>query len=96
MMRRLSYSLVCLLMMGGLFSCSREEEKAWDGPVLKMNVWCRNTVETRTSVAGDESRNENFISRVDFFFYPGEQTSSAASYHFYQEPNAQGNASFLK
>lgn len=95
MMRRLLYSLVCLLMMGGLFSCSREEEKAWDGPVLKMNVWCRNTVETRTSVAGDESRNENFISRVDFYFYPGEQTSSAASYHFYQEPKAQGNASFL-
>lgn len=98
MMRRLSYGFLCLLMAWGLLSCSKEkeEQKLPEGPVIRMNVWCRSTTDTKTLVPGDESRNENLISRVDFYFFPGEQTSSAATYHFYQEPNTQGNASFLQ
>lgn len=95
MMRKLSYGLLFLLMVWGLLSCAKEEERAWDGPVIKLDLWCRNSVNTKADVPGDESLNENLIKTVDLYFYPGGQTSSAATYHYHQEPNTQGSAAFL-
>lgn len=82
-MRRLSYLLLPLLL---LLSCSKEEkEGGWDGPVIELTLVTPVDMETRAGSDGTQDGinkyNENLISWVDFFFYPGGETDADATYH---------------
>ena len=83
MMRRLSYLLALLLVLAG---CTREEaQNEWDGPVLELLVGCDESPETRADEAetapGERMYHESQIDWVDFFFYPGGNTSASATFH---------------
>ena len=85
-MRRLSYGLLMLLL---LVSC-RQEDLSWTGPFLELTLTTAGSDEGLTkaeSVQGDDAYHENLISTVEFFFYPGEDTLSAATYHYAYSPN---------
>lgn len=85
-MKRLSYGLLCVLVLL-LPSCEKEgQEETWDGPVIELSVSCvEPTNPTKAGVsgveAGENPYHENDIAWVDFFFYPGEATSEPATYH---------------
>lgn len=85
-MKRLSYGLLCVLVLL-LPSCEKEgQEETWDGPVIELSVSCvEPTDPTKAGVsgveAGENPYHENDIAWVDFFFYPGEATSEPATYH---------------
>ena len=85
-MKRLSYGLLCVLVLL-LPSCEKEgQQETWDGPVIELSVSCvEPTDPTKAGVsgveAGENSYHENDIAWVDFFFYPGEATSEPATYH---------------
>lgn len=85
-MKRLSYGLLCAVML--LSACGKEagEESQWDGPVIELGVVCLEpTGLTKAGTsgveAGENNYHENVISSVDFFFYPGDATSEPATYH---------------
>ena len=87
MMRRLSY----LLMLWMLFSCTREAlvpDSQPQGPYLELGVVCDDSEETRAGADGTQDGvdryNENLLSTVDFFFWPGEQTEGDAVYHIHR------------
>ena len=85
-MRRLSYGLLMLLL---LVSC-RQEDLSWTGPFLELTLTTANPEDGLTkaeAVQGDDAYHENLISTVEFFFYPGEDTLSAATYHYAYSPN---------
>ena len=87
MLRRLSYLLLLPLL---LLSCSKAEtQRAWDGPVVEIGLFTGDELETRAGSDGTEDGvdiyNENLISWVDFFFYPGGDTDSDATYHYRHE-----------
>ena len=92
MRRLLSYGLLFLL----LAACTREEspvDGTWDGPVMELFL---EVVDPETKaeedgegegngqtyeVPGENMYHENDIKWVDFYFYPGGNTSSQATYH---------------
>ena len=85
-MRRLSYLLVQLL---ALLSCTREplSQTETGGPYISLELRCNDPVEVLSKAGADGTQegldryNENLISTVDFFFWPGNETSSDAVYH---------------
>lgn len=84
MMRRILFLFlaVCLPL-----SCV-EVEQRWDGPVIELTL---QTGEIRTRAGADGTRegedryNENLMSWVELFFYPGDRTSEDAVYYKYVE-----------
>ena len=87
MIRRLSYLLLPLLLL--TFSCAKEEDGGWGGPVIELTLTTGGEMETRAGADGVKDGidryNENLISWVDFFFYPGGATDSDATYHVHRE-----------
>ena len=73
MIRRLSYCLVLMLLV--LVSCTEKLEGP-SGQYIKLVVYCDEAQVTRNgnngTALGEEYYNEDLISTVDFFFYPGE------------------------
>lgn len=92
MMRRLSYLLLLPLLLLA-FSCTREQMDSWDGPVIELTLVTPEDVVTRAGADGTQDGvnkyNENLISWVDFFFYPGGHTESNATYHVRRESGKQ-------
>ena len=99
-MRRLSYGLLCALLLLSACKKEAEEESQWDGPVIELGVACLEpTGLTKAGVSGVEpgenNYHENVISSVDFFFYPGDATSEPATYHIrYNNVAKRSNAVF--
>ena len=85
-MRRLSYLLV---LMTALLSCTREPLSPAEtgGPYISLELRCNDPVEVVSKAGADGTQdgvdryNENLISTVDFFFWPGNATASDAVYH---------------
>ena len=100
MIKRLSYGLLCAVLL--LPGCAKEaeEQSQWEGPVIELNVACLEpTGLTKAGIsgteAGENNYHENVISSVDFFFYPGDATSEPATYHIrYDNLGKRGNAVF--
>lgn len=73
MIRRLSY---CLLVLLVLVSACTKDPGAYDGPCIELTVRCGDPdftkADTDDTRDGENKYNENLISTVDFFFYPGE------------------------
>ena len=80
MMKRWTYGLLALLLV---FSCAKTSEEGWDGPVIEINLETGEATKAGSdgSQDGEDAFNENLISWVDFFFYPGGETDSPAAYH---------------
>jgi len=74
---RLKYLLLGMIL---LVACVKEQA-SWDGPVIEFTLRCNDPVETKAIIPEGANFNENLISWVDFFFYPGGKTSSNATYH---------------
>ncbi|MBR0287232.1 MAG: hypothetical protein IJQ96_09475 [Bacteroidales bacterium] len=90
MMRRLAYLLPLALFF---FSCQHEAgEEAPSGPYIEIRLSTGDP--EKATKADDEGANiytqdgideiyhENWISKIDLFFYPGEKTEENASYHY--------------
>ena len=86
MKRLLSYLLmtVCLFCV----SCEKQDS-GWNGPAIVLTLDTGGELETRAGYDGTQDGvdryNENLISWVDFFFYPGGDTLSDATYHVRRE-----------
>lgn len=99
MMRRLSY---CLLMLCLLAACAKETDlPVWDGPVIQMDLFCDDGMQTKAEgdtyeQPGENPYHENDIACVDFFFYPGGATDEPATLHkrFTLSPRARTTAAF--
>ena len=93
MIRRLSYLLLALLVFS---ACSKEGQ--WDGPVIQLTLVSDELLETKAGQDGTRDGvfnfNENIISTVDFFFYPGGDTDSPASFHIRKEALAKQTTYF--
>ena len=80
---RLSYLLLPLVL---LLSCNKEEGSEWDGPVIELHLFTGESLQTRVGTEGFkegvDKYNENLISWVDFFIYPGGDTDSDAAFHY--------------
>ena len=87
LLRRLSYLVLLPLLL--LLSCTKEEKGGWDGPVIELALFTPEDGETKAGADGTEKGidryNENLISWVDFFFYPGGDTDSDATFHYRHE-----------
>ena len=93
MRRVLSYCLAFVLFA----ACAREEDfsgTTWDGPVMELFLNVQDSAATKADgddddsstsdpyeVSGENMYHENDIKWVDFYFYPGGRTTSAATYH---------------
>ena len=77
MMGRVKYLLLGMILLA---ACTKEQA-AWDGPVIEFTLRCNDPVETKAIIPEGANFNEDLISWVDFFFYPGGKTSSNATYH---------------
>ena len=86
MMGRVKYLLLGMILLA---ACTKEQA-AWDGPVIEFTLRCNDPVETKAIIPDfnkdpiipeGANFNEDLISWVDFFFYPGGKTSSNATYH---------------
>ena len=77
MMGRVKYLLLGMILLA---ACAKEQA-AWDGPVIEFTLRCNDPVETKAIIPEGANFNEDLISWVDFFFYPGGKTSSNATYH---------------
>ncbi|MEE3465391.1 MAG: hypothetical protein VZQ48_01435 [Candidatus Cryptobacteroides sp.] len=79
-----------------LVGCAREEagEQQEGNPVVKINVVCSDS-QTKDLIPGEPTYNENLIDWVDFYFFPGGNTSQAATYYIHKESGKQGSDSFL-
>lgn len=84
MMRRLSYMLGALSL---LLACGKEGVQ--ETPGIELTVFCNEPVQSKAGAdgvqAGEDYYNENLISWVDIFFYPGGDTDSPATFHIYRE-----------
>lgn len=79
---RVKYLLLGMILLA---ACTKEQA-AWDGPVIEFTLRCNDPVETKAIIPDPiipegANFNEDLISWVDFFFYPGGKTSSNATYH---------------
>lgn len=87
MTRRFAYWLFLPLLLWLLSACVKEEP-AWDGPVIEISLLTGDELDTRAGADGTQDGidryNENLISYVDFFFYPGGATDEDATYHVRQ------------
>ena len=90
MMKRWSYSLLALLMA---FSCAKTSQEDWDGPVIEINLETGEATKAGADGTQDglDAYNENLISYVDFFFYPGGNTDTSATYHIRHTSGKRGS-----
>jgi len=90
MMKRWSYSLLALLMA---LSCAKTSQEVWDGPVIEINLETGDATKAGAdgTQEGLDTYNENLISYVDFFFYPGGDTESPAKYHIRHTSGKRGS-----
>lgn len=77
-------------------SCATEEiDGDWDGPVIELTLTIPDEMETRAGADGTKDGinkyNENLISWVDLFFYPGGETGSDATFHIRRASGKQGS-----
>ena len=90
MMRRLSYLLLIMLLA---FSCTKEGVGGWDGPVIELTLVAPDEMETRAGADGTQDGvnkyNENLLSWVDIFFYPGGATDADATFHVHHVSDKQ-------
>ena len=99
MLHRLSYLFALLLVIA---ACSRENiPEEWDGPVMELKIVCDESPETKAddeaTAAADRAYHESQIDWVDFYFYPGGNTSAPATLHVHidVEEGAMGFKTFL-
>ena len=90
-MKRLSYGLLLVLMLLG---CVREPLHKETGPYIELSVRCNDdAVDTRDGSSGTidglDRYNENLISDVDFFFFPGTEKEGSATYHVHRTSGAK-------
>ena len=94
-MRRLSYGLMLLLL---LVSC-RRDDVSWMGQHLEITLDCEPGLATKAEEDEDKiypqegvdvQLHENLISRVDLFFYPGNEVTSDAVYHVFKDYGDEG------
>lgn len=87
-MRRLSYGILALLV---LVSC-RHEDLSWTGPFIELTLTTSSADNlTKADAPGDDDFHENLITCVDLYFYPGEDTLHAATYHVHYTANKRGS-----
>ena len=88
MMRRLSYGLLVLSALL-LCACHKEGDTVMAGQVIELVLRTSDDMETKDGangvMEGVDRYNENLISWVDFFFYPGGATDADATYHVRRE-----------
>ena len=81
MIRRITYLLLTALL---LFGC-RKADDTWTEPYIEICLLTADPIETKSSVyeqgGTDYPYNENLMTTVDFFFYPGGDTSVNATWH---------------
>ena len=100
MMRRLSYWLLSILLLVACVKENQEQEQpAWDGPVIELELSCVNPSDpTKAGSNGTESGenpyHENDIKWVDFYFYPDGATSQQATYHVRKTSGRRDNDVF--
>ncbi|MBR6458337.1 MAG: hypothetical protein IKS71_07045, partial [Bacteroidales bacterium] len=86
MKRFITYLLLTAIAL--CTSCAKNEP-GWDGPVIEITLDTGGELQTRAGSDGTEDGvdryNENLISWVDFFFYPGGNTDADATYHIRKE-----------
>ncbi len=98
MIRRLAYCLSVLLVL--VSACTKEPE-AHDGLRIELSVRCGEPeltkAETDDTRDGENKYNENLISTVDFFFYPGEtpDRNAPAVFHVTRTSGQRGSDVFL-
>ena len=98
MIRRLAYCLSVLLVL--MSACTKEPE-AHDGLCIELSVRCDDPdltkAETDDTRDGENKYNENLISTVDFFFYPGEtpDRNAPAVFHVSRSSGQRGSDVFL-
>lgn len=97
MIRRLSYGLLTALMLA--CACTKETETT--GPCIELTVCCDDPVLTKTgsdgTQDGENKYNENLLSTVDFFFYPGRtpDRNADAVFHVRRNSGQRGSDVFL-
>lgn len=64
------------------------------GRSIALTVVCEDPVRTKNPVPGVDNYNENLISWVDFFFYPGEDPTGPAVLHTRAESGERNKADF--
>lgn len=86
MIRRLSYCILAALL---LIACNGVEPDAPKGPYIELKVQCNELPETKDgyngTMDGVDRYNENLISYVDFFFFPGTEATGHATFHVRKE-----------
>lgn len=98
MIRRLAYCLFVLLVL--VSACTKEPEEH-DGLRIELSVRCDEPnltkAETDDTRDGENKYNENLISTVDFFFYPGEtpDRNAPAVFHVTRTSGQRGSDVFL-
>lgn len=98
MIRRLAYCLSVLLVL--VSACTKEPEEH-DGLRIELSVRCDEPnltkAETDDTRDGENKYNENLISTVDFFFYPGEtpDRDAPAVFHVTRTSGQRGSDVFL-
>lgn len=87
MMRRVFILLLVVAASATLFSCEKLIDDIWpaSGPCIEITLKTGGDLETRAgnngAMDGVDRYNENLISWVDFFFYPGGDTLNDATWH---------------
>lgn len=90
MMNRWTYGLLALLI---IFSCSKTSQDGNDGPVIEISLETGEPTKAGSDGTqdGQDTYNENLISHVDFFFYPGGNTDAPATYHVRHTSGKRGS-----
>ena len=98
MIRRLSYYLLTALVFAS--ACTREPVTQ-DEYGIKISVYCDDPAISKADAGdtrdGENKYNENLISTVDFFFYPGEtpDRNADATFHVRCNSGQRGSDVFL-
>lgn len=98
MIRRLSYCLLAVLVL--VSSCAKDPVLS-EGSGIEISVHCGDVIPTKSdsgdSRDGEDKYNENLISSVDFFFYPGKNPdrNADAVFHVRRESGQRGSDVFL-
>ena len=99
MIRRLLYCLMSALALAS--ACTKTTGELEGDAGIEISVFCADAAKTRADSGdtqdGENRYNENLISTVDFFFYPGENPDRDADavYHVRRESGQRGSDVFL-
>ncbi len=98
MIRRLSYCLLAALVL--VSACTKVPQEC-NGPAVQITVRCDSPERVKAgsddTQDGENRYNENLISTVDFFFYPGRDPdrTAAAVLHVRRNSGLRGSDVFL-